>query len=74
MGYHVHVVSFLFIVKVINVRNKVMHSPDFRFSKQDMDESLQRVQELAKSLEKYAPGLKTISEEIQKVPAIDDLT
>lgn len=66
--------SFVFIIKVINVRNKVMHSPDFRFSKKDMDESIKKVQELAKSLENYAPGLKTISEEIQQVSATYDTT
>lgn len=57
-------------MKVINVRNKIMHSPDFRLSKQELDDSIKYVQELAKILEKYAPELKTISEKIQQVLAI----
>lgn len=58
---------FLFIMKVISVRNKVMHSPDFRLSKKEMEDSIKIVQELAKILEKRAPGLKNISKEIQQV-------
>lgn len=61
---------FLFITKVINVRNKVMHSPDFRVSKNEMDESIKKVLELAKNLENYAPGLKNISKEMQQVSTI----
>lgn len=61
---------FLFIVKVINVRNKVMHSPDFRLSKEEMNESLKNVQQLAKILENHAPGLKKVSEQMKQVSAI----
>ncbi|XP_060716340.1 uncharacterized protein si:ch211-91p5.3 isoform X2 [Tachysurus vachellii] len=58
------------LTKVISVRNKVMHSPDFSLSKKEMTESINSVLELAKSLEKHAPGLKTISEKIQKFKSI----
>lgn len=58
---------FLFIMKVISVRNKVMHSPDFRLSKKEMEDSIKIVQELAKILEERAPGLKNLSKEIQQV-------
>lgn len=61
---------FLFIMKVISVRNKVMHSPDFRLSKKEMDDSIKNVQELAKILEKHAPGLKNISKNIEEVSSI----
>ncbi|KAK3530397.1 hypothetical protein QTP86_024434, partial [Hemibagrus guttatus] len=59
-----------YLTKVINVRNKVMHSPDFSLKKEDMDESINSVQELAKILVKHAPGLKTISEKIQQFKTI----
>ncbi|KAF7689616.1 uncharacterized protein LOC124378015 isoform X2 [Silurus meridionalis] len=55
-----------YLTKVISVRNKLMHSPDFRLSKKEMDESISNVEVLAKIFEKYAPGLKNISEQIQQ--------
>lgn len=61
---------FLFIMKVINVRNKVMHSPDFRLSKKEMDDNIKNIEQLAKILQNYAPGLQNISKEIQQVSAI----
>ncbi|XP_053333306.1 uncharacterized protein si:ch211-91p5.3 [Clarias gariepinus] len=54
------------LTKVINVRNSVMHSPDFRFSKKELDDSIKNVLELAKSLENCVPDLKTISKNIQQ--------
>ncbi|MCJ8747879.1 hypothetical protein PDJAM_G00158520 [Pangasius djambal] len=59
-----------YLTKVINVRNKVMHSPDFRLSKEEMDDSIKNVEELAKILENHAPGLKTISKKIQQFSRI----
>lgn len=44
-----------------------MHSPDFRLSKKEMEDSIKIVQELAKILEEHAPGLKNLSKEIQQV-------
>ncbi|XP_017313397.1 uncharacterized protein si:ch211-91p5.3 isoform X2 [Ictalurus punctatus] len=58
------------INKVISVRNKVMHSPDFRLSKKEMEDSIKIVQELAKILEERAPGLKNLSKEIQQFNVI----
>ncbi|XP_062866709.1 uncharacterized protein CXorf38 homolog [Trichomycterus rosablanca] len=54
------------MTKVISVRNKVMHSPDFRFTRNEMADGIQLVLKLAQILENHAPGLKTISEEIEK--------
>ncbi|TSK17834.1 hypothetical protein Baya_1214 [Bagarius yarrelli] len=59
-----------YLTKVINVRNKVMHSPDFSLSKEEMDDALKYVQELAKILEQHEPGLKTVSEKIQQFKGI----
>ncbi|KAF4075093.1 hypothetical protein AMELA_G00230700 [Ameiurus melas] len=59
-----------YLTKVIAVRNKVMHSPDFRLSKKEMDDSIKTVQELAKILEKDAPTLKNISKEMQQFNVI----
>ncbi|XP_035390759.1 uncharacterized protein si:ch211-91p5.3 isoform X1 [Electrophorus electricus] len=55
-----------FLNKVINVRNNVMHSPDLRLSKKDMEDYIANVVQLAKFLEPHALGLKDISEEIQQ--------
>ncbi|KAF5901393.1 uncharacterized protein DAT39_008886, partial [Clarias magur] len=54
------------LTKVINVRNTVMHSPDFRFSEKEMTDGIKNVLDLAKSLENRVPGLKTISTKIQQ--------
>ncbi|KAK1802906.1 hypothetical protein P4O66_021441 [Electrophorus voltai] len=54
------------VAKVINVRNNVMHSPDLRLSKKDMEDYIANVVQLAKFLEPHALGLKDISEEIQQ--------
>ncbi|XP_027011908.2 uncharacterized protein si:ch211-91p5.3 isoform X2 [Tachysurus fulvidraco] len=59
-----------YLTKVINVRNKVMHSPDFSLSKEEMTESINSVLELAKILKKHVPGLENISEKIQKFKSI----
>ncbi|XP_058236557.1 uncharacterized protein si:ch211-91p5.3 isoform X2 [Hemibagrus wyckioides] len=58
------------LTKVINVRNKVMHSPDFTLKKEEMDECINNVQELANTFIKYAPGLKTISKQIKQFKCI----
>ncbi|XP_076839203.1 uncharacterized protein CXorf38-like isoform X2 [Brachyhypopomus gauderio] len=52
--------------KVINVRNKVMHSPELRLSKKDSNAYIENVLQLAKTLEPRAPGLKAISEELKQ--------
>ncbi|XP_060759961.1 uncharacterized protein CXorf38 homolog isoform X2 [Neoarius graeffei] len=54
------------LIQVITMRNKMMHSPDFTFSKQELDGFINNVQKLAEVIEKHAPGQKDISKNIQK--------
>ncbi|XP_062393514.1 uncharacterized protein LOC134080914 [Sardina pilchardus] len=51
---------------VIEVRNQVMHSPDFTMSKGDLKKHLEKIKRLGRVLEPYAPEMKSLSEEIGK--------
>ncbi|XP_060754703.1 uncharacterized protein si:ch211-91p5.3 isoform X2 [Neoarius graeffei] len=59
-----------YLIQVITVRNKLMHSPDFTLSKKEMDDCINNVRELAKVLEKHAPGLKDVSKNIEEFSSI----
>lgn len=53
--------------KVISVRNKVMHSPDFKMSNDDREIHLKKVLEMAKKLEQRVPKLIGLDKEIKQV-------
>lgn len=52
---------------VLEVRNNVMHSPDYSLSKGDLKKHLETIECLGHVLEPYIPEMKRLSEEINKV-------
>ncbi|XP_056596495.1 uncharacterized protein si:ch211-91p5.3 isoform X2 [Triplophysa dalaica] len=54
------------ISQVIGVRNKVMHSPDFKMSNDDREKHLKKVLEMAKKLEQRVPKLIGLDKEIEQ--------
>ncbi|XP_048105066.1 uncharacterized protein LOC125298401 [Alosa alosa] len=54
------------IESVTEVRNKVMHSPDFTMSAGDLKTHLEKITRLERVLEPYVPEMKSLSEEIDK--------
>ncbi|XP_076138888.1 uncharacterized protein LOC143122002 [Alosa pseudoharengus] len=54
------------IESVTEVRNKVMHSPDFTMSAGDLKKHLEKIKRLGRVLEPHAPEMKSLSEEIDK--------
>lgn len=58
---------FFSTIKVINVRNSAMHSPDLKISKEDMNRHHNTVLQLAKLLEPKIPKLKDLEKKITQV-------
>lgn len=58
---------FFSTIKVINVRNSAMHSPDLKMSNEDMIMHHKTILLLAKNLEPLIPRLKGLEKEITKV-------
>ncbi|XP_058623675.1 uncharacterized protein si:ch211-91p5.3 isoform X2 [Onychostoma macrolepis] len=54
------------VSKVLNVRNSVMHSPDFRMSNEDMRRHHNTFLQLAESLKHHIPELKDLEKEIKQ--------
>ncbi|XP_062383788.1 uncharacterized protein si:ch211-91p5.3 isoform X2 [Sardina pilchardus] len=70
MGHCTHFSKFIkdqHTSKVINVRNCVMHSPDFTMSQQDFQQHLEKIKGFARLLDKHAHELKTLPSEIEKI-------
>ncbi|XP_030634894.1 uncharacterized protein CXorf38 homolog [Chanos chanos] len=62
-----------YILKVMEVRNSVMHSPDNSISKEDLEEHLRKIRNLGQALEPYVPELSTLSEAIDEFSEITDM-
>lgn len=60
-------------LQVINVRNCVMHSPDFTVSRQDFEQHLDKIKTFASLMDQHAQDLKTLPNEIEKVNSSSSL-
>ncbi|KAK6310991.1 hypothetical protein J4Q44_G00190460 [Coregonus suidteri] len=56
---------------VTNVRNKVMHSADFRVERKNLELYLGRIKELGRALETHSPELRELAEEIEQLQNTD---
>lgn len=54
-------------MQVINVRNSVMHSPDFKVSSDDMKKHHETLLQLAEKLVPHVPEMKDLEKEITQV-------
>ncbi|XP_030634834.1 uncharacterized protein LOC115816002 [Chanos chanos] len=54
------------ITKVIEARNQLMHSPDFRLSTEDREKHWRNVLALAESLKRYVPELENLKDDVNK--------
>ncbi|XP_052399513.1 uncharacterized protein LOC127946790 isoform X5 [Carassius gibelio] len=52
------------VVEVITVRNKMMHSPDFKVSNEDMKKHRKTVLQLAETLQPHIPEMKDLEKKI----------
>ncbi|KAF7642482.1 hypothetical protein LDENG_00257220, partial [Lucifuga dentata] len=60
-----------FCEKVVNVRNKVMHSPNYELEQEELHEYLDRIKALGKKLEEKVPEFAKLSKDIQGIQNMD---
>ncbi|XP_062383819.1 uncharacterized protein CXorf38 [Sardina pilchardus] len=70
MGHCTHFHKFIkdqHTNKVINVRNRVTHSPNNTLTNQDFQEHLEKIKDFARLLDKYANDLQMLPDKIAKL-------
>ncbi|XP_018594646.1 uncharacterized protein LOC108926454 isoform X2 [Scleropages formosus] len=60
-------VKKLILTEVTNVRNQMMHSPEMKVKKEEMEQHLKKILELAERLQMHAPEMEKLKEEIAQL-------
>ncbi|KAF7653666.1 hypothetical protein LDENG_00079960 [Lucifuga dentata] len=57
--------------KIVNVRNEIMHSPNYELEQEELHEYLGRIKVLGKKLEEKVPEFKELSKDIEGIQNTD---